>query len=155
MVEIIGDFWKEAQTGKYQVIGCTTNGEVKTNGRLVMGAGIALEFADRYPWLPEMLGMRMTQKGTSTSLIKEVVPYILTFQTKHHWKQPSRYKYIVDSAIRTKMLLEEEDSKDWKILLPRPGCGLGGLSWEDVKLILSRHFDNRFHIISREGELSC
>jgi hypothetical protein len=41
------------------------------------------------------------------------------------------------------------DSLGWpEVILPRPGCGTGGLEWSEVRPLLSRHFDRRFRIIT-------
>ena len=60
MNEIIGDFWEEAQKD-YDAIVCTTNNVIKSNGELVMGAGIAKDFGYQYPWIPEEWGRRIEQ----------------------------------------------------------------------------------------------
>lgn len=54
---------------------------------------------------------------------------------------------IVDSA---KRLIILADHCDWNtVILPRPGCGNGGLTWEGVGPILSRLLDNRFLVIEK------
>jgi len=48
-----------------------------------------------------------------------------------------------------KELVELTDSQAWEmVVLPRPGCGAGELSWEDVKPILEEILDNRFYCIT-------
>lgn len=126
----------------------TTNGIVKANGELVMGAGIALAFAKRFPNLPRYLGECVTEKGNQ---VYSVLPSLFTksvasFPTKHHWKDQSDLKLIHTSAHQ---LVEKANKWRWqKVILPRPGCGLGGLKWADVKAVIEPILDDRFYIIT-------
>lgn len=133
----------------------TTNGKVKTNGYAVMGRGIALE-ADRRFHLAERLGKLLSRygnvpfdMGSMTHHGGEAHRYhIITFPTKHHWKDPSDIKLIERSA---KKLVEICDKNNiTKCYLPPVGCGLGGLDFNrDVAPVLSKILDNRFIIIIR------
>lgn len=62
MIEIQGDFWDEniRLDHTYDAICCTTNQVVKSNGRLVMGAGIARQFRDVYNGLDLEWGNRLS-----------------------------------------------------------------------------------------------
>ena len=61
--------------------------------------------------------------------------------------QVSSEMSLIEQSCRE--LVELTDYKGWqKVVVPRPGCGGGGLEWEEVKTILERHFDERFHVIT-------
>lgn len=135
----------------------TTNGIVKSNGELVMGAGIAKQFAERFPSLPSDLGKAVREYGNVvlSNRAWEMTPnnwdntpsyYVVSFPTKNHWKDPSPMWLIKRSA---EQLVIAADRMHWeKIVLPRPGCGLGGLKWEDVKKMIEPILDDRFYIIT-------
>ena len=67
MKEIKGNFWDECE--KYNALIVTTNGVLKNNGKLVMGKGIAKEFADMFPELQEILGDLLVQSGLHSRLV--------------------------------------------------------------------------------------
>lgn len=146
MIEIIGDFWDVFDD--YDAIVCTTNLVQKSNGELVMGAGIAKEFARRFSWLPAEWGQTPGfQCSFFDSRVNGNLIFAIAYPTKHHWKDPSDIHLILDSARNLKKLT------DWfrweKVLMPRPGCGCGGLEWEDIKDLLMPILDDRFYVISK------
>lgn len=114
-----------------------TNRRVKKDGTAVMGAGLALQAAQRYPELPKELGISL-QFGGNNRVHYFPQFKVLAFPTKDHWADPSTLKQVTHSA---------KDMADWlwdlaqenhfvTLLVPRLGCGLGGLGWNDVKPVL-------------------
>jgi hypothetical protein len=56
--------------------------------------------------------------------------------------KPELIKYSAD------LLSKLADVEGWKsIVIPKPGCGAGGLNWSDVKPLLSEILDDKFYII--------
>ena len=49
--------------GVVDIVCVTTNGIIKSNGELVMGAGCALEFKNRFPKIPKILGDKIKKSG--------------------------------------------------------------------------------------------
>jgi hypothetical protein len=84
MNEIKNDFWLEVQNGSYDAVCCTTNKIVKSNGELVMGAGIAKLFKERYPSLPKEWGERIRSGNHmhGMMLTKQECLYLVAFPTK-------------------------------------------------------------------------
>lgn len=127
-----GDIW-ESQA---QAICVTTNGVVKANGEAVMGRGIALQAARLYPPLPRYLAECIKSKGNRVfyfPLSSDTVPgepAIITFPTKHHWRQPSDMSLIRSSA--EQLLDVVESYRLTRVALPFPGCSNGGLRIVDV-----------------------
>jgi len=149
MIEQRGDFWQIVDALDKPVIICvTTNGVVKKSGDLVMGKGIALQFAKRFPGLPLLLGEKVALYGNIVHLI--ITPdyrhTIASFPTKHNWRDDSSLSLIEKSAMLLEQLVTEHNKNAY---LTRPGCGNGNLSWEQqVKPILEKRWNDRFHIIT-------
>jgi len=107
----------------------------------VMGAGIALEFKERFPEMFEDYVERC-KKGE----VKLGRPYyypllyppsILNFPTKDHWRSVSRLKDIVKG-----LEYLEKHYEEWGITslaVPPLGCGQGQLEWRVVGPTLYRH----------------
>lgn len=129
----------------------TTNGIRKINGEAVMGKGVALGAAKKWPLLPGILGQALRYHGVKTELLLEVSRegagslFILAFPTKNDWRQPSDWHLIQKSASE---LVKLTDGMNWKsVWLPPPGCGAGGLNWSGVAQGLAPLLNDRFTIV--------
>ena len=143
MKEAIGNLWK----AKPSFIKCiTTNGDVKKNGELVMGRGIALQAKQRYPELPKLIGNCVKNNGNKVHYFKEY--NIISFPTKIHWREKSNINLIVHSCYELNTLL---DGLNKQVVLPRPGCGNGGLDWKTkVKPVISMILIDKVWVITNE-----
>jgi len=149
MKEIEGDIWDYHEENNWIVI--TTNGTLKNDGSLVMGKGIALQAVERFPQLPSLLGCYVKDYGNH---VLPVMQYkIITFPVKNDWRKVADTKLIVRSCIEIVYICDIQ----WhymfkqlsKVYLPRPGCGVGGLNWEEVKPICEKYLDERFVVVNR------
>jgi len=104
----------------------------------VMGKGLALDFKKQYPDVYEQYKILCEKKILRIgvpALIKSKTKYIMLFPTKEHWRNPSRLSYI-DEGLKFIINSELYQFSTFSIAIPRLGCGLGGLRWEDVKNLL-------------------
>lgn len=135
----------------------TTNGMTRpSDGKAAMGKGCALEARNRFPGLDTYLGLMLHDYGNHVHQLMQAPKQpmgtgtwvLLSFPTKHHWKDKSDLNLIRQSCAE---LLEVADTEPrWEtILLPRPGCGAGGLSWPAVKAVISPLLDDRVVIVAR------
>lgn len=136
--------------GKADCICVTTNGIVKNNNELVMGAGIAKAISEKYPNIAKTLGSKI--KATGKNIVFKGVEakdnqgtYVLSFPTKEDYRDKSSLELIRRSAIRLKYLADVHGLKD--IVIPCPGIGCGGLDMEEVVELLGTIFDERFTIV--------
>lgn len=153
--------------GDADCICVTTNGTIKTNGELVMGAGVAKQFYDRYnnthniaKKLAELL------YGGKVNLNKmHVVPthnnvcyraiaaennngtHVVSFPTKNHFMDKGDLALIKRSAERMVKFADIYGLK--KIIIPSPGTGCGQLNETDVYNELNKILDKRFYIIKK------
>lgn len=142
MKEAIGNLWDFYAAGHKIVI--TTNGMIKRNGDCVMGRGCALEAAKRFPKLPGELGFKISCAGHQR--VWWWADYNLyTFPTKHNWREKADIELIARSARQLASCVPVScDYSQKDIVVPRPGCGNGGLRWQDVKPVLDAILDDRF-----------
>jgi hypothetical protein len=134
MKEVSGDLWTYPADWR----GITTNGFVKTNGALVMGRGCAKEARDKIPDLDAKWGAQIKYYGNVVMLDPE--NKLFTFPVKHRWWEDADLELIEESAKNLGEITRGDPEGIY--LLPRPGCGNGGLNWEDVKPLLEDLPDN-------------
>lgn len=167
MIEIKQDILN-IKLEKYEALVITTNNVVKSNGELVMGAGIAKLAKEKWPDLPQYWGACLRYKQKESPYIDtyhcdgeyhnlmyipdecfdnvniKVTGYIvLALQTKRHWKDKSDINLIIRSCIKLKEFADRVKLN--KVYMTRPGCGNGGLNWNKVKEAIS-FLDERFII---------
>ncbi|MDD2853022.1 MAG: ADP-ribose-binding protein [Desulfuromonadaceae bacterium] len=143
MLEAVGDIWKYSGTA---VIAITTNGSLARDGRAIFGHGVARQAALRFPELAETAGRLLAERGNH---VCDLGRGIVTFPVEETpWSLPD-LRIIARSALELRILA---DRSGWQwIIVPRPGCGGGGLAWQDVKPLLESCFDHRFLVISQSG----
>lgn len=159
MLERQGNIWDHVS--EYDAVVITTNGFVKKNGEAVIGSGIALEAKNRFPWFALALGKLLKAYGNHVFMVEHPEywlhePLLITMPTKPEygpnkipgWKAKSDIMLIMFSLGQLVRLVDEIGIN--RILMPRPGCGSGGLKWEDVKPIIKPYLDDRFTIMSYE-----
>lgn len=166
MKEITGNYWDYIR--HHDVLLVTTNCTLKSDGSLVMDKGIAKQFADRFSGAPGAFGAlhssvpnkpvslmfqlsseleRLNHDGHRSRFNAAAHSYqIISMPVKYNWQLPADPVLLFRSA---KYIAERTLYRSF--LSVRPGCGAGGLAWEDVKPALeAAGWDDRFTIISPE-----
>lgn len=140
MHEITGNIWEFAGDAAIVV---TTNGSVTRDGRAIFGNGVARQAAERYPGLDQKLGDMVTKHG---SHVYDLGSGMISFPVEETaWSLPD-LRIIARSARELRVLA---DRSGWKrVMVPRPGCGGGGLAWHEVRPVLLPWFDDRFSVIT-------
>lgn len=124
---------------------------LKKNGEAVMGAGVAREAAKRWPTLPRVFGEQIQRAPDAPHVPIYAMGdfWLACVPTKRGWRDPSDLSLIAASVAD---LVYQAGGFGWQtVVLPRLGCGLGGLSWPDqVRPVLARLLDDRFVVCSLE-----
>ncbi len=128
----IWDHWSNTPKHRGCPICVTTNGILDRNGDLVMGRGIALEAKQKCPKIAQKLGQLVQLYGNLPFYLEEV--NIISFPTKHHWKDKSDIRLIISSALKIKEMIPIYLLR--QIYSVWPGCSNGGLTVEVVKPVL-------------------
>ena len=148
----------------------TTNGHYDKEGRAAMGGGCAGVCAKRWPEtafrlgkclknmmvnVPFVLGA-LNEKGEyiepNLKMIKErkFKTLIFSFPTINNLMDGGNLDLIKNSARELKILVDKFGLRG--VVIGRPGVGIAGLNWIDVKPVLEEFFDDRFIVVSFPDE---
>lgn len=107
-----------------------------------MGAGVALAFKERFPDIM-MPYKALTEGGHMYGGDLRVLKddgdlQILAMATKQGWKNPSKNIWVGAGLLRLAHHLHAmpRNGEGVRVLLPRPGCGNGGLDFADVNRMI-------------------
>jgi len=150
MIEVYGNLWDHyIRPGVLVFI--TTNGTVARRGLAVMGRGCAREAKEQFPGIDLVLAEAIERNGNVPNFLGPLA----TFPVKHEWHMRADPVLIERSAaIIGSWRRPGHPTGDQypTFVIPRPGCGNGHLSWDEVKPILAKYLDDQCLVISRIGE---
>lgn len=139
--EIFGDLWDYYGTA---AVGITTGGQVSRKGHCAMPRGCARQAKERFPELTAKLGALILSAGNH---VFHLGGGLFSFPVENSPFEVPDLRLIERSC---RELVELANQQGWsKVVLPRPGCGGGGLDWRQVRPLLERHLDQRFYIITQ------
>jgi len=142
MREVVGNLWDYYMKATIVI---TTNGSLKKSGECVLGKGCAFEAKKKFPWVAKVLGALIIKGGNKVFYLGDG---LVSFPVKHNWWEKADLELIERSTIE---LVNLTNHYKWEtVVIPRPGCGNGGLKWNEVKPILERYLDDRFLVITRK-----
>lgn len=142
MIQYHGQMW---DFHGQAIIAITTGGLVSNKGHCAMPRGCARQARDLFPGLAAQLGALIQLHGNHVFALE---PLLVSFPVEHSPYEVPSLPLIEQSC---QELVQLTDQQKWsQVIVPRPGCGGGGLSWDDVEPILERYFDDRFTIITSE-----
>lgn len=173
MIEVVGNLFEFDG----DALCLTTNGQIRKDGANVMGRGVAQQATQKWPGIEYSIGAIIkdagsivrivTQVDTDRGLSARVIPvhagpkhllsrwnwprpdcHVVMLPVKRHWRDKADLNLIVRSIGQLVLLAT---GLGWKrVALPRPGCGAGGLRWDEVGPLISDMLDDRFIIIERD-----
>lgn len=133
----------------------TTNGIVKSDGRAVMGAGIAKYARDSLTDIDVLLGRFLSLYGNHAYFMgsfqdnhraaagKPASVFVVTMPTKNDWRDGSDLELIRRSAVELMGIAARNNLR--RVYLPAPGCALGRLDYKtQVRPAISNILDDRF-----------
>lgn len=126
------DVWALHRNGFWVLV--PTNTCRKKDGSAVMGAGLAGAAALRFPGLASRYGSAL-KTGSEYMVAHE--HRLLLGPTKEDWRQTAKIELVHLLLARVANVCET--SPDVAVAVPAPGCGLGGLLYEDVRRAAFSH----------------
>jgi hypothetical protein len=120
-----------------------TNYTVDSKGLAIMGAGLAKQFADAYPTARYELGILIQCNPT----VPRVLPlgirsgaFWWALPTKHSpFEAKSSLEFIANHVWELHLYYQRQVVKPI-VVMPKLGCGCGGLKWVSVKTVIEKDF---------------
>ena len=145
MLELSGNLWDYHARGDFVAI--TTGGAVGRNGAAQMPRGCAAQAKKLFPGIEMVLGRMICLYGNH---VHDLGNRILSFPVENSPYEIPEMRIIERSS---RELVEKIDRYGCdRVIVPRPGCGGGGLAWPEVRGVLAGIFDHRFHLISQQEQ---
>ena len=111
----------------------------------VDGAGLAKQFKEQFPWNSQNYHWECSQHRLQIGKVylncqvdeeaNPVLPYIVNFPSKNHWKEDSSYVYIYRGLYELRKVIAD-NPQILSYAIPPLGCGLGGLNWKVVQWMI-------------------
>ena len=117
----------------------TTNGNLRRNNTLVMGAGAAAEAKRAFRDIERLAGTAILAKSVKRDYylygFLQISPLLGIFQTKDHWRNKADLNIIrMSTVLLTEWCYENPTTQ---VRMNFPGIGLGGLSESEVLKIIA------------------
>lgn len=120
----------------------------------VAGAGLAKDFKISYPDNFSKYKLDCSSKYLRPGKLSifeyadwlNDTRYIINFPTKDKWKDPSKLSYISNGLEELISVVMNKQIRS--IGIPKLGCGLGGLHWNDVRVLLD-DFNDQLELLSK------
>lgn len=114
----------------------------------VMGAGLALKFRQKYPFMyanyKKLCANNELVVG-KPKLVSRENGWILLFPTKTDWREPSKLEYIENGLayLHNAIMSNCYACAGFSFAFPKLGCGCGQLDWNsDVKPIVEKYLSD-------------
>ena len=155
MIErVIGNIW-DYEADHYIVI--PTNIGWRADKTNIMGRGLALQAAKKYPKLPLWYGSECYLGLAMTPVMVYPHAPLILFPVKPlNEKQPwASWKNMADLALIERSAIQLADMKlDREVAIPMVGCGNGKLTPEDVRPILDKYLsDEKFLLVTSDERI--
>jgi O-acetyl-ADP-ribose deacetylase (regulator of RNase III) len=111
----------------------------------VMGKGLALQVKNAFPDVFAEYARACEQGRLAVGRMHVVhrsspPRFVINFPTKQHWRQRSKLEYIESGLVD--LVTQVRELRIASIAIPPLGCGLGGLSWRDVRPRIVEAFEH-------------
>lgn len=170
MKERKADLFETIYEDDVDAICITTNGMYLKDGRAAMGGGCAGVCAKLWPESAFRLGKCLKNFLTNVPFVigaldadglyiepslkiikeKKFKTLIFSYPTIDNLMDGAKLNLIENSAKELKVLVDRFGLKG--VVCPRPGVGIGGLNWGDVKTVIEPYMDDRFTVVSFDHE---
>lgn len=155
MIEIYGDLWEHYRLpGTILLI--TSCMSVNKKGLATMARGTSAQCKHKWPIMRSKLGAFLIPRRPIAGQppifpvpdIFRLTSYLYVFPTKYIWSFEADRTLIRDMAEKLSSIALANPQVTF--VLPRPGCGHGGLLWRDVKPLIARRLPNNVHVICKK-----